>query len=96
MQSALECPGGVCAIGAAVNEIVDRVRRIFEESQWADCRQERQGLCVFTQGLREVIRRLPAECLDVGDVTGMAAWLIGLGPQQSPLPFLVTEEEDSQ
>jgi transposase len=39
----------------------------------------------------EVIRRLPAKHLDVGDLTGLEVWPTGLGPQQLPLPLFVTE-----
>jgi hypothetical protein len=33
------------------------------------------------------IKRLPARDLDVTDLTGLATWPIGLGPQQLPLPL---------
>lgn len=46
---------------------------------------------VFTKVSGETIGRLPAKRLDVGDLTGLAIWPIGLGPQQLPLPLFVTE-----
>jgi hypothetical protein len=39
---------------------------------------------------REIARR-PARGLDVTDLTGIAPWPIGLGPQQLPLPLTVSE-----
>ncbi|MBC7222859.1 MAG: transposase [Anaerolineae bacterium] len=33
------------------------------------------------------IKRLPAKGLDVPDLTGLAPWPVGLGPQQLPLPL---------
>lgn len=38
-----------------------------------------------------VIKRLPAKGLEVTDLTGLAAWPTGLGPQQLPLPLLLTK-----
>lgn len=37
------------------------------------------------------IGRRPARGLDVTDLTGLAMWPVGLGPQQLPLPFLAQE-----
>jgi len=39
----------------------------------------------------EEIGRRPARGLDVADLTGLAVWPAGLGPQQLPLPLLVLE-----
>jgi len=39
----------------------------------------------------EKTKRLPAKCLDVGDLTGLETWPTGLGPQQLPLPLFSTE-----
>lgn len=36
-----------------------------------------------------VIRRLPAKNLDVGDLTGLGTWPVGPGSQQLPLPLLL-------
>lgn len=39
----------------------------------------------------KTIKRLPAKGLEISDLTGLAAWPTGLGPQQLPLPLLLTE-----
>lgn len=39
----------------------------------------------------EVIGRRPAKKLDVTDLTGLAQWPVGLGPQQLPLPLPIPE-----
>jgi len=40
----------------------------------------------------EEIGRRPAKNLEIADLTGQAAWPVGLGPQQLPLPLLALEE----
>ena len=44
-----------------------------------------------TDASEKTVKRLPAKCLDVGDLTGLEIWPIGLGPQQLPLPLFSTE-----
>lgn len=39
----------------------------------------------------DIIGRRPAEKLDVTDLTGLAQWPVGLGPQQLPLPLHISE-----
>jgi hypothetical protein len=48
---------------------------------------------VFAEGSApgKAIKRLPAKRLDVSDLTGLALWPTGLGPQQLPLPLVWTE-----
>jgi transposase InsO family protein len=51
---------------------------------------------VFCQADRadQEIKRLPAKGLDVPDLTGLALWPLGLGPQQLPLPLTISERVD--
>jgi hypothetical protein len=42
----------------------------------------------------EEITRRPAKGLDVADLTGLAAWPIGTGPQQLPLPMPILHESE--
>jgi transposase len=44
-----------------------------------------------TDASEKTTKRLPAKGLDVGDLTGLETWPIGLGPQQLPLPLFSTE-----
>lgn len=50
--------------------------------------QDRHFVFSEAKAPENVIRRLPAKGLEVTDLTGLAAWPTGLGPQQLPLPFL--------
>lgn len=49
--------------------------------------QGRQFVFYEADGTGREIKRLPAKGLDVSDLTGLASWPVGLGPQQLPLPL---------
>ena len=52
---------------------------------------ERQFVFSETNASEKTIKRLLAKGLDVGNLTGLETWPIGLGPQQLPLPLFSTE-----
>lgn len=55
---------------------------------------ERQFVFCTADGAEREIKRLPANGFDVPDLTGLAPWPLGLGPQQLPLPLTIPERVD--